>query len=85
LIVIYGISKSNTKKHKISKRIKMESSEWVTFKDFAKINKHLFSVPTLRKILHNRKENGLHVGVRKVGKLLLISQKKFEQWIDKQK
>lgn len=56
--------------------------EWITFKQFTKKNTLLFSEGALRRILLSRKENGATHFVRKVGKKLFLSQKKFNEWLD---
>ena len=62
-----------------------ESSEWVGYEEFVMRNGKVVPRGTFRKIIYAREKNGASSFVRKVGKRLLLSQKKFEEWVDAQK
>jgi hypothetical protein len=52
--------------------------------EFAKAHPGLLSVATLRWQLRHRDENGLARAVVRVGKKLLISKARYEQWLASQ-
>lgn len=59
--------------------------EWVGFEEFAKVNKNALTPGSVRILALKRHKNGATYFIRKVGKRLLFSQKKFEEWVDKGK
>ena len=61
----------------------MDNIQWMTTEDI----KDLYPIKEslLRRWLYDRKKNGLHVAVRKVGKRLLIRRDLMDEWIDSHK
>lgn len=55
---------------------------WLYISDVVESEKYPFSEQYMRRLLHYRKDNGLHAAVKKVGKRLLIREDLLDQWIE---
>ena len=61
----------------------MSNQDWMTITDI--ISKYPFKEGTVRRIMNERKKNGLAKYVKKIGKFLYIKDVDFNLWIDEQK
>jgi len=55
--------------------------DWITMKELVFCRKYPLTMPKLRKLLLNRKQNGLNQYIKKLGRCLVIKPEDFEKWL----